>query len=394
MQDELYRKHLNNVVRLILGKIKNTDDESDNRYTRAGDLLELWLRGNILIKDEEPGIYIYSQKYKLGKKYIDRMGFISLLKLDLNDKKAVLPHENTLKAPKVDRLSLMRSVKGNLSPVFMLYEDDKHKVVGILKNFTESTKPFIDVTMDDVRNRVWNLTGRDAIRAIEKLMAQKDVFIADGHHRYETAVNYATEVERSGAPQVLKDNSKYLMTYFCELDDKTLTILPTHRLIKDIAPLKKEDIIKKLEKIFVVKKMSSENKLLAGLSALKKHHAFGMYLGGDGFYVIRLKKEGSAAPLMGKNSRDWKDLDVAVLHLFVIQNVLGIRDEDDNIEFVKDPDEAFRAVDNGKFKIAFILNPTKVSQMKKVAERGEKMPRKATYFYPKPLSGLVINKFN
>ncbi len=194
-------------------------------------------------------------------------------------------------------------------------------------------------------------------------------------------------------PQTYKNNSKYLMAYFCELDDKSLTIFPSHRLIKNIGTLKKEDIIRRLEKFFIVEKMSGAKRLLSRLSGLKDYNAFGMYLGKKKLYIIRLKKENSYQAFMGKNSKDWKGLDVAIMHLFIIQNLLGIRDEDDNIEFVKDTAQAFRLVDNGRYRMAFFLNPTKVSQVKKVARAGEKMPRKATYFYPKPLSGLVINKF-
>ena len=394
MQDTLYKKHKNNVVRLILGKIKNTDDKCDNRYVRAKKIFESWLNENILINDDLSCIYIYSQKYKYDNKWTERVGFISLMKLELKKKRAVLPHENTLKTPKMDRLNLLRCVKANVSPIFMLYEDDKHKVSSILKNISKKTKPFININIDNVRHRVWKLIETRILEKIEKFMEPKDVFIADGHHRYEAAINYANEIEKQAtAPQGLKDNSKYFMAYFCELDDETLTILSQHRLIKDIGHLKREDIVKKLDEFFIIEKAVSAKKLLDRLNGLKDRHAFGMYLGRDGLYVVTLKKYNLAQSFMGKNSKDWKDLDVAVLHLFVIQNVLGIRDEDDNIEFVKDPEVALRLVDKGRFKIAFFLNPTKVTQVKKVAEAGEKMPRKATYFYPKPLSGLVINKF-
>jgi len=158
MQDELYKRHKNNVVRLILGKINKSDNEIDNRYTRAAADLESWLNEDILIRDSSPAIYIYSQDYKYDNKRIERIGFISLMELDLEDKK-VLPHEKTLKAPKEDRLRLMHCVKANLSPIFMLYEDGKHKVNSILKNYSKKTKPFIDVNIDSVRHRVWAVCG-------------------------------------------------------------------------------------------------------------------------------------------------------------------------------------------------------------------------------------------
>jgi uncharacterized protein (DUF1015 family) len=391
MQDDLYRTHENNVVRLILGKVLNSDTETDNRYTRAASDFEAWLKAGVLIEDSIPAIYIYTQTYTYEGRKIDRIGFISLMELDLEDKK-VLPHEKTLKAPKEDRLRIMRAVKANLSPIFMLYEDARHKVNNILKAFAKKTKPFIDVTIDSVRHRVWALTDKDAIGRIEDAIGKKDIFIADGHHRYETSKNYARELAARGAPQREIDNSKFFMAYFVELEEKSLLIMPTHRLIKDARGLSEEKIVEKLGKYFMVEKLPNAKKLLARLGELKASHAFGMYLGKSGYYVLKLKDFKKAKTFMGEGSEDWKSLDVSILHLFVLKHVLGISDEDDNIEFVKDPGDAFKGMDKGAAKIAFFLNPTKVTQVKKVASHGEKMPRKATYFYPKPLSGLVIRK--
>lgn len=391
MQDELYKIHENNVVRLILGKIKKSDTEADNRYTRAASDFRSWLKENILIEESVSAIYIYTQTYRYDGKRIDRIGFISLMELDLEDKK-VLPHEKTLKAPKEDRLRLMRAVKANLSPIFMLYEDAKHKVNNILKGYSKKTEPFIDVNIDSVRHRVWALTDKDAIKKIEGVMNKKDIFIADGHHRYETSKNYARELIERGAPQSLIDNSRFFMAYFVPIEEKSLLIMPTHRLIKDARGLSKEEIIEKLSKYFIVEKLPTAKKLLAYLSELRASHAFGMYLGENGHYALKLKDFNKAKTFMGEGSADWKSLDVSILHLFILQYVLGISDEDDNIEFVKDPDEAFKGIDKGGARIAFFLNPTKVTQVKRIAEHGEKMPRKATYFYPKPLSGLVIRK--
>jgi uncharacterized protein (DUF1015 family) len=391
MQDKLYSIHKNNVVRLILGKIRDSDTQTDNRYTRAAADLGSWLKEDILIEDNVPAIYVYTQTYKYDGKKVDRIGFISLMELDLGDKK-VLPHEKTLKAPKEDRLRLMRAVKSNLSPIFMLYEDARHKVSNVLKTFSKKTEPFIDVTIDAVRHRVWALTDEGAINRIESVMSKKDIFIADGHHRYETSKNFARELAESASPQSLKDNSKLFMAYFVELEEKSLLIMPTHRLIKDAGNLSEEDIIEKLNKYFKIEKLPTAGRMLARLGGFRANHAFGMYLGDDGRYVLTLKDFNKAKTFMGKGSADWKSLDVSILHLFILQYVLGISDEDDNIEFVKDPGEAFTGVDKGSFRMAFFLNPTKVKQVKKIAEHGEKMPRKATYFYPKPLTGLVIRK--
>jgi len=429
MQDKLYRMHENNVVRLILGKVRDSDTEADNRYTRAASDFNSWLKADILIEDNSPAIYIYTQTYTYDGKKIERVGFISLMELDLENKK-VLPHEKTLKAPKEDRLRLIREIEANLSPIFMLYEDAKHTVNKILKSYAKKTRPFIDVNIDSVRHRVWRLIDKSAIERIEGVMGKKYIFIADGHHRYETSKNYARELIESnkprtthsvrvqdmprtthsvrvqGMPQSLIDSSKFFMAYFVELEEKSLLIMPTHRLIKDAHGLSEKEIIEKLSEYFKVEKLPTAGKLLARLGELRANHAFGMYLGvprteaakprlvqgGSGYYVLKLKDFNKAKTFMGEGSTDWKSLDVSILHLFILQYVLGISDEDDNIEFVKDPGEAFKGVDKGNAKLAFFLNPTKVTQVKRIASHGEKMPRKATYFYPKPLSGLVIRK--
>jgi uncharacterized protein (DUF1015 family) len=383
MQDELYKKHPNNVVRLILGKINKADTDSDNRYTRSAKDFNEWLDKEILITDDKEAIYIYSQGYKFDGKYIERPGFISLMELELSGSDAVKPHENTLQAPKADRLNLMRSVKANLSPIFLLYEDDKNEVAAVMKKAMK-TKPFVDMKIDDVRNRVWKLSEKSGIEKIRRAISAKKLFIADGHHRYETAKNYFNETGIEGA--------RYALAYFCKLDDDSLTVFPTHRLIKDAGSLNADEAVERLEKYFDIKKSSSAAACMKALKTLRKHHAFGMYFGRGKFYCLKLKKDDAAEPYMGRGSKDWKSLDVSILHLFILQNILDIRDEDDNIEFVKDASEAVKAIDRGKFKIAFLLNPTRVSQVKKVAEHGEKMPRKATFFYPKPLSGLVIRK--
>jgi len=383
MQDDLYKKHENNVVRLILSKIKSADSDSDNRYTRAAASFTDWLNSGVLVPDDKEAIYIYSQGYKYDGRYVERPGFICLMELELSGSGKVMPHENTLAAPKADRLNLMRAVKANLSPIFLLYEDDRNKIGGIMKAAMKE-KPFIDIKIDGVRNRVWALTERRAVEKIARCMSAKNTFIADGHHRYETAKNYFNETGLDGA--------RYMLAYFCKLDDDSLTIFPTHRVIKDIGRLNARDAVERLKKYFEIKESRSLKGCLDAMKRLKKYHAFGMYMGGGRFYCLKLKKDDAAEPFMGKGSRDWKSLDVSILHLFIIQNILAIRDEDDNIEFIKDEREAVDAVGRGAFKVAFLLNPTRVSQVKKVAEHGEKMPRKATFFYPKPLSGLVIRK--
>jgi len=384
MQDRLYRASPYNIVRLELNRITPSDDAKDNRYTRAGRFFDSWLKKRIMVRDGKESIYVYSQKYKALGKSVERIGFIALMEIEAKGGKKVLPHENTLAAPKTDRLSLMREVKANLSPIFVLYEDSQHEILKILKKACAKGKPFADVMFEGVRNRAWRIGDRLDIKKITRLMAGKDTFIADGHHRFEVSRMYSNEV--SG------ESSKYVMVYFVETSENMLTVLPAHRLVIDIGDLTKEEIKSRLAKHFRVEKIPSLKAVVSKLDRLQSSHVFGMYLGKGEFHVLTLKDMKAVDEAIKDKSSYWKRLDVSILHLFIFQHALGIRDDDDNIEFVKSPQETAELVDKRKFKAAFFLNPTKVAEVKRIARLGEKMPRKATYFYPKPISGVVINK--
>jgi len=384
LQDELYRKDEHNFVKIELNRIEPSDNENDNRYTRSRGLFESWVKNRVLINDDKDAVYIYALKYSKGAKTVEQVGFIGLMGLELKSGNKVLPHENTLAAPKEDRLKLTRALGANLSPIFVLYEDRAHRLTRILKKFMSANLPLIDIESDGVRHRLWKLEEKNSIKKIVDSMARKDIFIADGHHRYEVSRMYCKETQ--GA-------ANYMMVYFVEMDERMLTVLPAHRIIKDIGGLNKEEILKKLERFFYVKKAPALKALLTRMSASSKEHVFGMYLGKDDYRLLRLKNVKDSDKAIKDKPAAWKRLGVSILHHFIIQRVLGIRDDDDNIEFLKSAEDSVNAVDSLKFKLAFFLNPTKVSEVKRIARLGERMPRKATYFYPKPLSGLVINKF-
>lgn len=393
MQEDLYRRDPFNFVRLELGKVKKTDSISDNRYTRSRALFESWLKNDVMVRDERDAIYIYSQEYKDGGRPLKRVGFLGLMEFGGGSSDEVLPHENTLKAPKEDRLALMREVKANLSPIFVLFDDPSRTITPFLKRRISRHKPFIDIDWDGERHKVWRLDDPAGIKKVVGCMRKAKLFIADGHHRFETAKNFARELASSDAPQSLKDASRSLMVYFVESDEKMLTVLPAHRLVKDVGSLSGAAIKDRLSALFFIEEAGTLPAMMKRLSALSGKYAFGMYLGKGRYYLLRLKDPGQSDRVIKNKPLEWKRLDVSILHLFIFQHVLGIRDTDDNIEFVKDPKETAALVDKGAFPAAFFLNPTRPSQVKKIAKLGERMPRKATYFYPKQLSGLVVNKF-
>lgn len=391
MQAALYRRDPRNVIRLELGKTRTGDSVRDNRYTRARSCFEAWLKKGIMVRDEKPALYIYSQGYIDNGRRIERVGFLALMGFGEDGGQEVLPHENTLKAPKEDRLNLMLQVKANLSPIFVLFDDKTRRVTPLLKKLMATRRPFISLTWDGERHRVWRVDDPAPVGIVMAAMRKAPLFIADGHHRFETAKNFARELARRGASPAEIDRAKSLMVYFVESDERMLTVLPAHRLPKDIGDLGEKTIVEKLSRSFYVERVPSFRAMMKRLGALAATHAFGMYFGRSRAYILRLKDVRDSDRAIKDKPKDWKRLDVAILHLFVFQHVLGIRDTDDNVEFVKDAAETALLVDRKRFPVAFFLNPTKASQVKRIARLGERMPRKATYFYPKPLTGLVIN---
>lgn len=393
MQDELYRRHPYNVIRLELGKTRKSDTGRDNRYTRARNAFEAWLRKGVMTRDASDALYIYVQQYRDAGKRIERVGFLGLMGFGRGSGDEVLPHENTLKAPKADRLSLMREVRANLSPIFVLFTDKRRVITPFLRRFIARHKPFLDLRWEGERHMVWKMEDPAAIEKVTGPMGKAELFIADGHHRFETAKNYARELVRAGARADLVKRAHALMVYFVEADEKMLTVMPAHRLPKDVGGLAGDAMLARLAPYFTIERSPSLAAMMKRLAALSAGHAFGMYAREGGYRVLRLRDPRVSDRAIKDKPKDWKRLDVSILHLFIFKHILGIRDTDDNIEFVKDPREAAGLVDTKRFPVAFFLNPTKAAQVKRIAKLGERMPRKATYFYPKPLTGLVINKF-
>jgi len=382
MQDDLYHSDAHNVVRLILGKEKAGDSKDYNKYKRAREFFNKWLNENILVRDEKPAIYVYSEEYSAGGAKKTQIGFIAAMKIEESSK--VRPHENTFPKPKQDRLSLTREVKANLSCIFTLFDDKNKKAEKILGAAIKG-KPLFDFEYDNVRHKLWRLEDRSQIDKLKKLMLKKEIFIADGHHRYEVARMYKEET-----------GNEYVMTYFTPVSAKRLTILATHRLVKNIY-MDVGNFAGKLREFFNVEKMKSLDQLLKKMSAAKaSEYLFGVYFKDKTFYLLRLKPSAAPDKIIKENrSKAWKRLDVSVLHCIIFDRILGLKDkvkDEDNIVYTRDPEEAMEEVNRGSFEAAFFLNPTKAAQVRDVARIGDKMPHKSTYFYPKLLSGLVINK--
>ncbi len=393
MQERLYSKDQFNIVRLILGTEEATDTAKQNKYTRSKKFLDNWIENKVLLKDKKPSVYIYVQHYLHRGKKKTRIGFLALMKIEDPKESGILPHEYTLAKPKVDRLNLIKNVRANLSPIFTLFEDKKNKVNKILKAFTKSNKALFTIDADGITHSFWKMSNAVFIKRIESEMRKKKIFIADGHHRYEVALNYRNRMRKTGQ---FKESMNYIMMYFSSLRERgNLTILSTHRAVKDIDGFGEKELLKKLGEYFYISKVKNLKSLTDYLeenSGVKQ--VFGIYLRHNKFYLLKLKDDLRIDEIIKSKKPDiLKRLDVTVLHDLIIDKILGVKSSENSIKFIRDEFDAVKVVDNGDYRCAFFLRPTKVREMKNIAEKGVMMPQKSTYFYPKLLTGLVINKF-
>ncbi len=388
-QDRYYATHPNNVVRLILGR------ETD-RYAAAAEALKLWQKEQVLVRDGKPSIYLLHQTFAgPNGAPITRKGFIALCRLEEFDKKIVLPHEKTLSKAKEDRFKLFQATNSNFSQVFSLYWD-REKLVDAALNGSSRKPPTMEVTFEEVENKMWAIDDPAIVSEVVRIMSDKQVLIADGHHRYETGLAYR-DLMRSKTPGATGEELfNYIMMFFCNLEDEGLVIYPTHRLVHSLPTFERSSFIKQLEQHFVIREMSSLAMLQAALASAVTR-SFGMVFAGDmKFWMASLKPTLSAATIVpDQMPNEVKELDVTLLHTIVLRDMLGIsadaQEKKLNLDYVKVAEEAVDAVRTGKAQLSFILNATKLEEVRAAARAGHVMPQKSTYFYPKLLSGLVLN---
>jgi uncharacterized protein (DUF1015 family) len=404
-QQELSRKSPYNVIRLEFGQETPRDTETDNRYTRAARSFHEWLRTGILRQSETPALYIYEMEYSAGGAKKRIRGFICRVRIEDYDSGIVKPHENTLSGPKADRLSLLRTCGAHFSQIYSLFSDPQGKIPGILAKVAGPPEMQVK-NSDGVLHRVWTLSDAGDIAAIAREMADKPFFIADGHHRYDTALNYRNERRKAAGTFTGDEPYNFVTMYLARLEDPALTILPAHRALFDLPGFKPGTFEDDLNKYFDLERFDFEERsepkerkrvLDMMASQAERSHLFGMRLKDrNSYYLLTLRSEADIDALIPAASPAYRRLDVSILHHLVIEKLLGIKVETHklgtNIEYIKDDDEAVKRLEEGTAEVVFFMNPTKVSEVKDVAAAGERMPQKATYFYPKLLTGLVMDK--
>ena len=392
-QTRFYDQDPHNIIRLILGKDYAGDDKDSNKYTRAASCLSEWQKDGTLKRDKEAAFYIYGFDYDMEGASKHVLGFITLVKLSGFDEGVVLPHEKTFDGPKADRLSLMKETSANLEQIFSVFSDDSNELHDILAKYSQGT-PSISLENNGVLHRIWPLLDEDAIERITQLLKDKSLFIADGHHRYETAINYSRLRREAGGEKGF-ESYDYIPMLLVDIKNEPLDILPTHRVIKDLG-MDNDDFLERLGKLFALKPMSSLESLVTGLKETDKAGSFGLYDDDKNSYLFQLRDDSIKDTYLPRNASDeWKNLDAAVLQHIVFEGILDIKvkkgEKSSNLTFTDDYKRAAKLVGSDGYQAVFLMNATKISQVEAVANNNEKMPQKSTYFYPKPITGLVMN---
>ena len=401
LQQDLYDSNAYNIIRAIKGIKYPDDDEKANVYTRAAVYLAAAMRDHALIHDSKDSIYAYVQDFQIAEKAYMRSGIVALGRLKPFGQ-GVQPHEKTLEGPKADRLKLTRATAAQFGQIFMLYDDPDKTAEQIILQAME-TEPVLDFTdKEKVRHRLYPIHQPEKVKAFTEMMNSKQGIIADGHHRYETALNYWAETQNPRA--------QWQMMTFVNMHNEGLIIQPTHRLISNLPEFSIGDLLKELSGEFAVQKFPFSNETeKADAQALmfdqmrqsesEGKPIFGLYAADGAFYALTL----TDLKAMHRQNPQMSDascrLDVNVLHSLILDKHLHIGDEklsqQSNIQYIKDLGNAIEKsvamVDHGNSQAVFFVNPTRMRQVKDVAAAGEKMPQKSTFFYPKIFSGLTIH---
>ena len=384
--ERLYSRSPYNIIRLIKTKEEPGDNDTNNKYTRAAGYIEAWMRDGVLKIDEEPAIYMRADTYSINGETKTRYGFIALLKVEEFGKN-IHPHERTLTAPKADRLNLVKATQTNLSQIFSVFRDPDRKIQELI---LKAVEPEPDVSFTDeqeILRRLWIVKDPEIISSIQKLMKGRDIIIADGHHRYETALNYKSLMESGRTTEY--EPFDYVSMYFSSADDDGMTILPTHRKVSSVSTYNQKTFFTELKKLFDVQYIGKADlyDVIQSIAGDSEHNnSYGIYTC-DGFGTTRLL-----------NPTNPKELDVDILHNIIIEKLLGISREDiasgRHVHFCKSPEHAIEDVENFGDQISFIMNALTTEELFRTVLKGIRMPQKSTYFYPKTMSGLVMYKID
>lgn len=397
LQDRYYLLSDYNICRVIKGKAEAGDDDASNVYTRAGAYWNDWVDRGVVVEDQQPALYAYYQVFTVDGQQYTRRGMCAMVELEDYETGGVKPHERTLDAPKQDRFQLLTHTDTHFGQIFQLYPDDTNEVAELLAPHCQGT-PDVDVEVAEepgVRHRLWAVTDEATIATVQQAMSDRLLFIADGHHRYETALNYRNHRLREyrGGPD--GHSPKYAMMTLVGMSDPGLLVLPTHRVLHSLESFNIGQLTAALFEHFHADIGLDRQELDRRLGEAREdpaRHAFGLYAGGK-YMFLELTDEEVMLELAPDHTPEWRNLDVAVLHEIVLEKILGIDKASQaaktNLNYDRHAEIAIDRVDRGTHQCVFFMNPTRMEQIREVAGKGEVMPQKSTDFYPKLITGAV-----
>lgn len=402
-RDIYYQRHPHNVVRLIYGKDEPGDTPDDNRYTRAAQYLQSWLRQGVLQRDAQPSMYLCSEEYALPDgTQRERQGLIALCRLEPYERGIVLPHEETSSLPKRMLFDLRSAVEANLSQIFALCSDETGKLREMFAAQRRHQVRLRFRDQDHMLHQLWAISEPALLKEIQQVMADSWALIADGHHRYETCLDYQQMMRQTTPHATGEEWFNFVMLYLTDIQHPGLTILPTHRVLQGLPPAFVRQIPARLRTACeleafpyrtAAERDAQRQRLVQEMRRRSTNaHTFGLYTGEDTLWLVTYLDAAATRMSTAAHEQPGSALDVSLLHEVLLAKVLGIDGQEDSMAFTQDDATALDLVARQGYQVAFLLNPTRVEQVVQHAMAGVRLPRKSTYFYPKLLTGIVMHK--
>jgi uncharacterized protein (DUF1015 family) len=402
LQDVLYEQHPANIIRLILNRDEPGDSDPDQRYQRAAKYLKQWQKEGVLCAEADPAIYVYHQVFEDAGVTYTRRGFMSRVRLEPFGEGTIYPHEQTHAAAKADRLKLTKACKANLSQIFAIYPDSENVAQETLENAILGKNPYQATDHLGITHRIWPVTDEMVIGSVTEAMSGKPLYVADGHHRYETACNYRQQQEADGkiGPH---DPANFVLTMCVSMHDPGMIVLPTHRLFQGFKPLDSATLVNILEGAFECQVLGTgphlANEVWDSIEQEAEQGQLGFYCPVDQTWVLsRITATGRQrmAEVAADQTSDWQGLGVSILHRLVMETLLQHQDlpKPTYVHQVEEVITELEQDETDDYSLAALVMPATLDHIRQISEAGERMPAKSTYFYPKLLSGLVIHSLD
>ncbi|HET8910722.1 MAG TPA: DUF1015 domain-containing protein [Ktedonobacteraceae bacterium] len=397
-QARYYERNPHNIIRLELGLDQPGDNELNNRYTRAARTFAEWRKSGVVRQEEQPAYYVYQQRFRAQGRDYTRTSLIARVRIEPWDARVVLPHERTMSKPKSDRLNIIRATATNLSPIMSMYDDPQGRIRRLLSNYVEQAEVQLSDEADEM-HILHPIQDPQQIELIRDFFSERQLYIADGHHRYETALNYRNEILEQRKQLHPDDAANFVMMALIDLDDPGMVVEPTHRVLFNLAPEILNTLVPdRFADYFTVQQLPEQMQAKELLQKLEQagHDtpSFIIHTAANNL-LLSLNVAGKEQMAKSQHSEAWNGLDVAVAHTLVLEALLGVTPADitagTHLRYIHEAQDALNEVSQGTAQVALLLNATRVRQICEVSDADDLMPQKSTYFYPKLITGLVMN---